>query len=439
MYHFYRITLLGLVVTLTMAFQVFGQGALVLKLRNMNPHVGQKFQARVVEKGTGKEIDRQSVDAIASADFEVTFNGILAGHSYDVDFFADLNMNGLYDSPPTDHTWRLALDNAAADENELEFQHNTNFTDLSWTYELTLNFMNMTPHVGQLLGVRVVDQVTNDEVTRTYVNPIESANFSVSLPGLQMGGSYNVDFFADFNKNGSYDAPPTDHAWRLTADNVNGDTSLDFTHNTTFTDINWSYLLTLNFINMTPHVGQLLGIRVVDQATNDEVARTFVDPIESANFSVSLPGLQMGQSYNVDFFADFNKNGSYDAPPADHAWRLLAENVSGDTSLDFTHNTNFTEVGWPVETGVKENGEMSVSPTKFDLLPNFPNPFNPVTAIKIAIAKTGHVKLQIFNMLGQPVKTLIDSQVTAGYRVVLWDGRDDNGKQLVSGTYFYRI
>src|SRR3990172_931484 len=332
MYHFYRITLLGLVVTLTMAFQVFGQGALVLKLRNMNPHVGQKFQARVVEKGTGKEIDRQSVDAIASADFEVTFNGILAGHSYDVDFFADLNMNGLYDSPPTDHTWRLALDNAAADENELEFQHNTNFTDLSWTYELTLNFVNMTPHVGQLLGIRGVDQATNDEVARTFVNPIESANFSVSLPGLQMGGSYNVDFFADFNK-----------------------------------------------------------------------------------------------------------NGSYDAPPADHAWRLLAENVSGDTSLDFTHNTNFTEVGWPVETGVKENGEMSVSPTKFDLLPNFPNPFNPVTAIKIAIAKTGHVKLQIFNMLGQPVKTLIDSQVTAGYRVVLWDGRDDNGKQLVSGTYFYRI
>jgi hypothetical protein len=73
-------------------------------------------------------------------------------------------------------------------------------------------------------------------------------------------------------------------------------------------------------------------------------------------------------------------------------------------------------------------------PIKFDLKQNYPNPFNPVTNIEFDIARTSNVKLVIFNMLGQEVRTPVNEELAAGsYRV------DFNAGNLPSGTYFYRL
>lgn len=70
---------------------------------------------------------------------------------------------------------------------------------------------------------------------------------------------------------------------------------------------------------------------------------------------------------------------------------------------------------------------------------NFPNPFNPETTIRYRLPEAAKVKLQIYNLLGQKVVTLIDARQRANSYKVTWNGRDAAGKQLPSGIYIYRL
>jgi flagellar hook assembly protein FlgD len=70
---------------------------------------------------------------------------------------------------------------------------------------------------------------------------------------------------------------------------------------------------------------------------------------------------------------------------------------------------------------------------------NYPNPFNPITIIKYQLPRTSEVELQIFNILGQKVKTLVKGRVQAGYYEAIWDGRNDLGQQVSTGIYIYRF
>jgi hypothetical protein len=76
-------------------------------------------------------------------------------------------------------------------------------------------------------------------------------------------------------------------------------------------------------------------------------------------------------------------------------------------------------------------------PREFALAQNYPNPFNPTTEIRFELPIKSRVDLRIFNVLGQQVKALIASEMEAGYRSVIWDGKDDSGAEVSSGTYFY--
>jgi len=78
-------------------------------------------------------------------------------------------------------------------------------------------------------------------------------------------------------------------------------------------------------------------------------------------------------------------------------------------------------------------------PVRPSLFQNYPNPFNPSTEIQFEILESAHVRLVIYNSLGQEVRTLTDGHMISGSHSVLWDGRDDNGVKLSSGVYFYRI
>lgn len=87
-----------------------------------------------------------------------------------------------------------------------------------------------------------------------------------------------------------------------------------------------------------------------------------------------------------------------------------------------------------------EEGPVSVDrksdgiPNRFSLMQNFPNPFNPSTTIKFALPEKSHVKLEIFNQLGQLVETLINTDKEPGYHKIVWDA-----SRYSSGVYFYRI
>ena len=87
-------------------------------------------------------------------------------------------------------------------------------------------------------------------------------------------------------------------------------------------------------------------------------------------------------------------------------------------------------------TSVQDKVEI---PKKFSLNQNYPNPFNPETTIKYELPKTSKVKLQIFNILGQKIKTLVDEEKQPGYYSVKWNGINDYGVKVSSGIYIYRL
>lgn len=78
-------------------------------------------------------------------------------------------------------------------------------------------------------------------------------------------------------------------------------------------------------------------------------------------------------------------------------------------------------------------------PQRASLEQNYPNPFNPVTSIGFRIADFGFVKLQIFDLTGRKVKTLVNKKLAPGTYTMLWNGTDSSGKKVSSGIYFYQL
>jgi len=93
-----------------------------------------------------------------------------------------------------------------------------------------------------------------------------------------------------------------------------------------------------------------------------------------------------------------------------------------------------------VKAGITSVDDQKLAPTVYALDQNYPNPFNPTTNIRYQLPKTSTVTLVIYNMLGQPVRTLLNGQQQeANYYTVVWDGTNDLGQAVSSGMYIYRI
>ena len=83
--------------------------------------------------------------------------------------------------------------------------------------------------------------------------------------------------------------------------------------------------------------------------------------------------------------------------------------------------------------------QLQTRPAAFALANNYPNPFNPETTIKYALPQAANVELTVYNVVGQPVRTLVAEHQSAGRYVVEWDATNDSGHSLSSGMYFYRL
>jgi hypothetical protein len=99
-----------------------------------------------------------------------------------------------------------------------------------------------------------------------------------------------------------------------------------------------------------------------------------------------------------------------------------------------------------VQTGMDEYGlfldideDWLALPEKLELEQNYPNPFNPRTTIRFSLNSAQRVTLNVYNVTGQVVCTLMDDQVQAGQHSVVWDGQNYRGESVASGIYFYRL
>ncbi|NKB68874.1 MAG: T9SS type A sorting domain-containing protein [Candidatus Latescibacteria bacterium] len=134
-----------------------------------------------------------------------------------------------------------------------------------------------------------------------------------------------------------------------------------------------------------------------------------------ATARVLPPGIR-GSGFDIEA-ADYNADGRIDL--------YLAGRGTPDLLL----------LGRPLPTSVEAPAE----PDRFALEANYPNPFNSGTTIPFQLDRTGIVQLHIFNLAGQPVRTLAEWPLPSGAHRVGWDGRDQRGQALASGAYIYRL
>ena len=83
--------------------------------------------------------------------------------------------------------------------------------------------------------------------------------------------------------------------------------------------------------------------------------------------------------------------------------------------------------------------ESTLLPDKFGLAQNYPNPFNPTTIIDYSIPSSQHVTLEVININGRLVRTLVDEYREAGIHSTEWDATDDSGNEVAAGVYLYKI
>ena len=185
----------------------------------------------------------------------------------------------------------------------------------------------------------------------------------------------------------------------------------------------------------------------------------------TANFYKTIDG---GFSWSLQDAKPFYQVLAVDAVDSLHAWAAGRSGVNGaiaktsnggstwffetvpqpsgrllslamrDTSRGFACGEAATLLVYsPLSTDVP--GEHSNRPKSFELLQNYPNPFNGETRIAFSLLKSQPVTLTIFNILGQPIRTLLEGNRPAGKNEVSWDGRDASGRFASSGIYFYKL
>ena len=154
-------------------------------------------------------------------------------------------------------------------------------------------------------------------------------------------------------------------------------------------------VLSIEFAAMSPHVDQKMVLYSYLKPGMDKIGEKSVT-IEQADFTLDIINVEVGKSYEIDFYADFNKNGAYDSPPADHAWRMNIDNVQGNTTVKFTHNANFTDI-FPATSSqnfVIKSDEINI----------YPNPAYSIISIE-SRSVNGRALINIFSNSGQLLYT----------------------------------
>jgi hypothetical protein len=130
----------------------------------------------------------------------------------------------------------------------------------------------------------------------------------------------------------------------------------------------------------------------------------------------------IGTSETEDYSADITDEGIYTY----YIEAVYTEGISYPSNV-FVYDT------------AQNNTGDEITPLVTELFGNYPNPFNPTTNIAYSLAVTGNVKIDLYNIRGQHVRTLMDEIQSSGKHVIQWDGRDDNQIECASGLYMYRF
>ena len=139
-------------------------------------------------------------------------------------------------------------------------------------------------------------------------------------------------------------------------------------------------------------------------------------------YNVYLGGILQGYTTDLEYLLTGLVNG--------------VEYTAGIEAVYDEGVSNIIEITF-IYTGASDAGDVIVTATKLN--GNYPNPFNPVTTIAYSTKDVGNVTLEVYNLRGQLVKTLVNEVKETGEHTAIWDGTDDANKSVSSGVYFYKM
>jgi len=275
----------------------------------------------------------------------------------------------------------------------------------------------------------VEDVVIDDDyvVMDFYLDPI---TFEGVLEGfVYEEGTTNPIPFADLSV-------WNDNYWDDTTSDENGYYYFDMP-NGIFTLYTWHPLYYVNHVENIEINNNVVTVDVeLEPIIFDGAVEGFVyeegttTPIPYANIEVHGEGLWIPtMSDDLGFYHVDLPNGSFSLD----CWK---DGYEG-TYVEFIEINNNTVILDLYLVPLVEAEDVLNSEQTF--LQNYPNPFNPTTTINYRLPENGKVKLTVYNLKGQKVKQLISDQLSAGKHSIVWDGRDDNGKSVSSGIYFYKL
>ncbi|MFC1554812.1 beta-propeller fold lactonase family protein, partial [candidate division KSB1 bacterium] len=159
--------------------------------------------------------------------------------------------------------------------------------------------------------------------------------------------------------------------------------------------------------------------------------------IDNPELGFTLEDVQTGERINM------HDNRTFTFSVIPHASKSSPGPVLfADDPTDFASKLaeqEFEQRTFRIILGKQTRGHDGTIPDDYVLKQNFPNPFNPETTIEFGLPESGYVKIAIYNSLGQELRTLINTERPAGYHKIQFDGRDNNGRELTSGMYFYKL
>ncbi|MCD4690424.1 hypothetical protein K8S17_03085 [bacterium] len=177
---------------------------------------------------------------------------------------------------------------------------------------------------------------------------------------------------------------------------------------------------------------------------------TFDIPPEEAFHQVGMPDSGVVywldvQAYPHDFEALFGWKTTLDHWNDDAVWGMGMEPYWGPWD-ELVYPPMHEMAGQSIDLAFRLNMDYGtdvpddIVPDRHSLRQNVPNPFNPMTTIAYEVpAGGGHVTIEIVDVAGRVVRTLVDGPEAEGVRSVVWDGTDANGDQMATGVYFYRM
>lgn len=189
-------------------------------------------------------------------------------------------------------------------------------------------------------------------------------------------------------------------------------------------------------VGMTSNYGDLF------RSTDNGATWNYVPLIVGAVYSLYAFKGQTGNSYFVAGTSGYPPWGVYLSADSGITWSSVSSGLSMGNVRSFSvvGNTLFAGVDssvWrrPLEEIITSVKQLSTElPNYFSLYQNYPNPFNPATIISYQLPLKIHITLEVYDLLGRKVETLVDKDESAGYKTVTFDA-----STLPSGIYFYRL